>query len=351
MTAQLFLGQLRSVADSLPANDSLGDVLTELLAMVNGGTVSFTQNRAAANTLMLYKAPAGPAPAPGPGPAPAPARVLWGAHVTFKEKDVPSFVHELTHARVGLAYQADMINYAPGGTNIALEAFGGGAPPGAPADTVALLPASQIARRQGWYRAHCQQYLDENLRRISQWADVCDFTAPTPFMDARMKAETKRLTANPGDAAGMQRLAQLQADAPLYGYVMKSGKWRGADAINRTRLDDERQRKKDWIKERTNYGINGMGGLGDTHFEYDTVVNQMLYQMYLWGFRQTPAPVLAPAALQNHTNAGTVPAQFLYTLIAALATEAHQRRMAAGAIGRGAAAAINAPAVPIAAPV
>ena len=213
-----------------------------------------------------------------------------------------------------------------------------------------MVADSQIARRRGWYRAHCKQHLDQNLMNLRAWADVTDFTAAVPFMTQAMKNETKRLTADPVDVAGMNRLQTLQQEATLYGLVMKSRKTFGAKNVNRQRMEAEKLRKRDYIKERVNYGINGMGGLGDTHFEYDTVVNQMLYQMYLWGFRPTTPHAFTVIELQQRIAAGTVPATYLYELIGTLAREAHDRRVNADEIVDGAPPVIDAPAVAIGAP-
>lgn len=334
MTAQYFLAQMANHRNALPVNDTLYLVLDELLTMVGTGVVSFGAPSGAANTCGLYQgAPLAP--------------VLWGAHVNFKPHDSPSFVHELTHARCILCFQADMVNYAPGGVNTAANPpqYGTGNPPGAPPNTVAMLGPSMIERRQGWYRAHCKVYLDTNLQHLDAWADVTDFTMATPFMAAQKKAEIKRLTAHVANQADMDRLAQLQGELPRFGQVQKSRKFWKAKAINRQRVAGEVAHKKAYIKGRCDYGINGMGGLGDTHYEYDTVVNQMLYQMYLWGFRQTPAVVLSQLQLNQHIQNRTVPAAYLYQLIATLALDAHQRRMGNQQIANGAPAAIAAPAV------
>lgn len=347
MAAQDFLNQLQYAANALGGADTLGLILNELLAMTNTGVVSFGQPSAAANTVGLYKD--APVPPGGVAPIGPAAKVLWGAHVNFKPFDVPSFVHELTHARCVLCYQADMVNYAPGGVNLVVPVFGLGPPPGAPADTVAMVGDSQIARRQGWYRAHCKAHLDTNLMHLRAWADVTDFTPPIQFMDANMKAELKRLTAGVATLEEAARLQNLQADQNFYGLVMKSRKTFGAKAVNNQRLNAEKARKRAYIVERCNYGINGMGGLGDTHFEYDTVVNQMLYQMYLWGFRSVPAPVFTVVQLQQRIAAGTVPGEYLYHLVSTLAREAHLRRMAAAGIANGAPPVIDMPAIAIAA--
>ena len=90
-----------------------------------------------------------------------------------------------------------------------------------------------------------------------------------------------------------------------------------------------------------------MNGLGDTHNEYDTVVNQMLFQMHLWGFRADRVSPLTLTQQDQHVRDGTLPAMYLYDLIAQLAHEAHHRRMVAGGIVDGAAPTIMAPAAVI----
>lgn len=336
MAQDVFLDRMRQISRALPPTARVRLVLDELVAMVDGGTISFVETQGAANTMGLYKAGA-----------------LWGAHVNFKANEFPSFVHELTHARCILCYAADTINYAPGiAINIPL-AFGNAPPPGAPRDTLGLTEQCQNNRRNAWKRNHAKLFLDTNLGNLRAWAEVTDFTVPDPFMSATDKATIKQTTKamNKGNADAMKRYGQLNIEAQLRGQVQKSGKWRGADAINAQRLLDEKNRKKAFVLERINYGLNGMSGLGDTHNEYDTVVNQMLLQMYLWGFRVAPAlPALTLDQKAQHVQNNSLPAGYLYDMVSRLAEEAHLRRMAAQGIREGAAPTVTAPVVVIAAP-
>jgi len=61
-------------------------VLDELLEMVDSGVVSFVQTRAAGNTCALYRAQQAALNQPQ-----NPQLQLWGAHVNFKENDLPSW--------------------------------------------------------------------------------------------------------------------------------------------------------------------------------------------------------------------------------------------------------------------
>jgi hypothetical protein len=94
--------------------------------------------------------------------------------------------------------------------------------------------------------------------------------------------EKKRLKELKGN--GDIRLLDFLEDMNERGLVVKSNKFLKASEINKTQINMELTRRKNWIKDRINYGLNGMSGLGDVHFEYDTVVNQMLTQMHLWGY-------------------------------------------------------------------
>jgi len=109
MGAPEFLKEMKSASDTMPPTARMRLVLDELLKMVKDDNISFLETPGSANTVGLYK-----------------AGLLWGVNVTFKANDLPSFIHELTHARCILCYQAETVNYAPGGINGVAE--GGKAP-------------------------------------------------------------------------------------------------------------------------------------------------------------------------------------------------------------------------------
>jgi hypothetical protein len=244
-----------------------------------------------------------------------------------------------------LCYQADVVNYAPGGQNAVVPQYSESPLPGAPEGTFPLVEASANARRIGWYRPHCKVYLDTNLRNLGDWPDVTDFTAAKPYMKPEDKAKIKRLNANLTSKADVDRVTHFEQVQKHYGRVMKSRQPDGAKAENLKRVDAEKTRKSNWLKERCNYGINGMYGLGDSHFEYDTVINQMLYQMYLWGFRKKRPLQFSQLQLNQHVQDRTVPAEYLYDLIATLALDAHQRRVANAQIADGTNSPISRPPV------
>lgn len=334
MPEQAYLDQMSNVANALPPTARLRMVLDELLTFNDTGVVYFREDRFGANTASVYR-----------------GGRLVGARLQFKTGDVPSFVHELTHARCIMVYDAETINYLPGGNNAVQPQFSNGALPGAPADTRFLTNSEAV--RRAWERDHCKTFLDTNLQNLQAWANITDYSSPDPFMTAQEKQEFKQTTAtmNAGDQTAFVRFNELDAGNKLRGVVQKSRKWWGADRINAQRIQAEKKRKKDWIDERITYGLNGMSGLGNTHNEYDTVVNQMFYQMHMWGFRAYGLVPLTLLQIAAHARAKSLPAGYLYDQIGRLAEEAHLRRVAASAIRRGANPVITTPATIINPPV
>jgi hypothetical protein len=338
-----YLAKLAVDARALPNSDVMGQVLSELLEIVATGRVSFHPAIGAANSAPLYKRAKN---ADGTEAAPT----FWGAFVQCTDNAIASFVHELTHASCLLSYKAEMINYAPGGVNVVQVQVGHTPPPGCAEDLRGLTEDCQKARRAGWKRKQCGALLTLNLRRLEAWAKLCNFTTLTPFESAAAKAQHKDLTKkmSGGDMQAWTALTLLQTAQKDAGKVIQSRKYFGGKAINKTRLDEESARKRAYILDRCAYGLVGQGGQGDPHFEYDTVVNQMLYQMYLWGFREAHATILSDQQLRTHAMASTVPATHLYSLIAAMADEARlRRRRAFGQDERGQ---FEAPGNPIAPP-
>ncbi len=329
MGAPEFLKEMKSASDTMPPTARMRLVLDELLKMVKDDNISFLETPGSANTVGLYK-----------------AGLLWGVNVTFKANDLPSFIHELTHARCILCYQAETVNYAPGGINGVAEAFMPGGPPGAPTGTVCLTTQSQTDRRNAWKRPHCKVFLDTNLNNLKVWAEAADYSVPDPFMSVKEKKEMKDQTKamNKGNMQAMTKVGELELQAKLLGQVQKSNKWKGSKGINDDRIEAEKTRKSNWIVERITYGMNGMSGMGDTHNEYDTVVNQMMFQMFKWGFRLSRDRLLTQGELAQHFKDKSIPADYLYDRISKLAEEAHLRRMNAGGIIGGKAPTIMAPA-------
>ncbi|ELR67250.1 hypothetical protein C942_02759 [Photobacterium marinum] len=292
MTVSTKINEIESIAASLSSDSTLKKVLTELSGMYRRGDfrLSFSLTNGTANTMPLYSAD---------------DRKLVGAHVSFRD-DLPNLIHEMTHARVLECYRSDLVNYyCPDNNPIALE-FGKGSVPGAPIDTVSLIDTSLNNRRRARYRTNCKTTLEGNLNWLARVAESVDYSETNHKF---MSAENKRLLKMPMQTEeDMKRHCSLNAMMMASGFVQKSRKFMKANRINADRLGQEQGRKKSWIKERINYGMNGMGGLGDVHFEYDTVVNQMLLQMHLWGYEE------------SHE---------LFAAIGKLAQEAHERRESA----------------------
>jgi hypothetical protein len=319
-----YLEQLRVAKNMVPPTDTLGRVLTELLTLSANNKTFFNMTVGSANCVGLYKAGA-----------------PWGALVNFKTGNMPSFVHELTHASCFASYQKDLINYDPGHANAVPYAFTNAAIPNTPADTRACM--NEVERRRGWYTAESSDFLTKNLNNLDAWADVTDFKAPLPWLDAQkakqMALLEKNIAKGRGTVADMNRLQSMQSDNAAYG-VLIAPKKKSQQALA---LETEANRKRDYIKERIAYGKNGQGGMGDVSYEYDTVVNQMLYQMFMWGFRP-PARINPPLAmLAGLIEERKVPAQYLYGLIEDLAQDAYTRRAAAAQIAAGAAPTVRAP--------
>jgi hypothetical protein len=315
-----YVNDLKKVSGALSSNSRLNLVLKELLAMVDAQEIHFKSTPGSANTVALYDKA---------------AKTLWGALVPYKDGDLPSFVHELTHARCVLCYQADTVNYAPRKEIDVPEEFMSGAPSGAPPNTVSLTPDCQVKRRKAWEVPKNKTLLDTNLNNLRAWVEVTDFSSDDPFMSAQNKKAIKTATKqmNKGNMEAMKKSWQLNKDAEFRGQVQQSKTWRGSGDINKGRLDTEKQRKKDFILDRINYGLNGMSGIGNTHNEYDTVVNQMLFQMHAWGFRKEVHPTLTMIELAELTKTATVPVDFLYDQISRLAHDAYKRRKAAAGLG------------------
>ena len=300
MTAQALLQRMDRIKQAVPLRSALYLVMNELHGMANSDAYSVTYTAANnPNTVPVYSAEGYSGYSEDSG------HELIGAHVTFKD-DLPSFVHELTHARCIQCYKSETVNYAPSGPNMAVTTFGKGAMPGAPAHTVSLVAESIIARRKAWYRQDYKRILEGNLTRLKAIADVEDYEeTENKYMSREQK---RQLKAAPASVEQMNEQQTLAHEMQYQGRVQKTLRtWKAATA-NEARLQTEAARKKSWILERINYGKNGMGGLGDVHFEYDTVVNQMLVQMHAWGFDAESD---------------------LFSAVATLAQEAHERRMSA----------------------
>lgn len=221
--------------------------------------------------------------APNPNAMPlydAVSKKLIGAHVTYRKNDMPNFIHEMTHASVLKSYQCDLINYYCGTTNTVPLEYGSTKIDGSYDNTVSALGVSLISRRKAWYRSDCERTLQGNLQGLMRVAESGNYVqSPEPYMSVDEKKRLKELKGN-GDI----RLLDFLEDMNERGLVVKSNKFLKASEINKTQIYMELTRRKNWIKDRINYGLNGMSGLGDVHFEYDTVVNQMLTQMHLWGY-------------------------------------------------------------------
>mgnify|MGYP000197501545 CR=1 FL=1 len=300
MTAQALLQRMDRIKQAAPLRSALYRVMDELHSMANNALYSVTFTAANnPNTVPVYSA-AGYA-----GYSEDSGHELVGAHVTFKD-DLPSFVHELTHARCIQCYKSETVNYAPSGPNAAVMTFGQGAMPGAPAHTVSLVAESIIARRKAWYRQDYKLILEGNLTRLKAIAEVEDYEdTENKFMSREQK---RQLKAAPTSVEQMDEQQSLAHEMQYQGRVAKTLRTWKPGTENTRRLQTEAERKKRWILERINYGKNGMGGLGDVHFEYDTVVNQMLVQMHAWGFDDDSD---------------------LFVAVSALAQETHERRMSA----------------------
>lgn len=292
MVANQKISEIEKIMATLVPSSALRNVLGELTSMFRRESfhLSFSLTNGTANTMPVYSAS---------------EHALVGAHVSFRD-DLPNFVHEMTHARVLECYRSDMVNYyCPDNSLIPLE-FGSSPIPGAPANTVSLLEMSLNNRRRARYRTNCKTVLEGNLHRLREIAQVADYSeTPNTFMSPEQK---KILKAPIRTQEELDRHTSVSSMMAAVGLVQKSRKFIGSARINAERLDGEQERKKTWILERINYGLNGMGGLGDVHFEYDTVVNQMLVQMHLWGYKE------------SHD---------LFRAIANLAEEAHERRISA----------------------
>lgn len=329
MPSPVMLEQLKYVAGALAPTDTLGAILRELIAVAQNNC-SFRQSGGSANTVALYKNGA-----------------LWGQHVNFKPDDLPSFVHELTHASCLRSYQSDFINYMPPNTGgrPALDLTTAGAIPGAPADTQAC--KNETLRRQAVYNAGNKTFLELCLRNLEAWVNVAKLSTPNPFMskqDAKKLAEAQKQSTKKGATLDdFNKLVKIQGDNSFFGRLVPEKK----KSLQETKIAAEEQRKKDYLKERIAYGLNGMSGLGDVHFEYDTVVNQMLFQMYMWGFRPQSRWKPSLLVLAEEVRSSTVPGFQVYALIEDLAKEAYDRRTAAAQIANGAAPPITAPVVMI----
>ncbi|WP_261845177.1 hypothetical protein [Aliamphritea ceti] len=300
MTAQTLLQRMNRIKQAVPLRSALYQVMNELHAMANSDAYSVTFTAANnPNTVPVFSA------AGYSGYSADTGNKLIGAHVTFKD-DLPSFVHELTHARCIQCYKSEAVNYAQSRPNTAAMTFGMGAMPGAPAHTVSLVAESIIARRTAWYRQDYKLVLEGNLTRLKAIAETEDYEeTENKFMT---RVQKQQLKAAPTSVEQMNEQQTLAQEMQYQGRVQKTLRtWKPATE-NQLRLRTEAERKKSWILERINYGKNGMGGLGDVHFEYDTVVNQMLVQMHAWGFDAESD---------------------LFTAVSTLAQETHERRMSA----------------------
>lgn len=332
---------MRQDAQSVAHDSTIGLILNEMLQDVDAGRVFFRPGNNMPYTLGLY--------ANGTLPA-------THAYVAFKEADLPSFLHELTHARCVFCYQKESINYAPGGANAVVPAYANVPNGSAPNFGAAVRPpglgtmSNATEYRAGWHRDRYADLYRKNLKNLESWVPLVDFTPPDPFMSPAMKREMKELDkkADKAKAKGRQTLPQDDARfSELYyeqmktGVVQKSRKTFGAKAINAQRTRDERERKRQIINERIAYGLLNL------HNEYDTVVNQMLYLMHLWGFKWTVADQLDLQEVHNHCTNKTVPGSHLFKLIDTLAREAYNRRLAADpqSVLDGAAPEVQAPTV------
>lgn len=304
MTAQALIQRMQQIQNTTPVTETLSRVMDELVTMTATAGFSVTYTEANnPNTVPVYSAEGYSGYSADTG------HQLVGAHVTFKD-DFPSFVHELTHARCIQCYKSETVNYAPTGTNSKPLIFGQGAMPGAPVNTVSLKAESIIARRKAWYRSDYQSVLEGNLARLKLIAEGADYADNDH--DYMTRQQKRDLKATPTSVEQMNSQQKLAHEMQYQGRVAKTLRTWKAATENTRRLTTEAERKKRWILERINYGKNGMGGLGDVHFEYDTVVNQMLVQMYGWGFAA------------DHD---------LFTAVATLAEETHQRRVSAAGGG------------------
>jgi hypothetical protein len=325
MPATPYLNQLRVMKDLVPGTDILGEVLTELLAVSANNKTFFNITTGSANCVGLYK-----------------AGTPWGALINFKAGNIPSFVHELTHASCFESFKSDLINYSPKKANTVAYTFTNNSIPHTPNDTRAC--TNEPARRAGWHDLESGKFLTLNLNNLEAWADVTDFSAPLPWLDAmkvkEMSALEKTIKKGRGTIADMNKLQSMQADNQSFGVLVSPKKKKDRAAA----LQAEADRKRAYIKERINYGRIGMSGMGDVHFEYDTVVNQMLCQMFMWGFR--PSAPLAPSlpVLAAQVQSSAVPAGYFYGQLAIMARDAYARRRAALQIAAGTAPVVTAPA-------
>ncbi|WP_315983651.1 hypothetical protein [Aliamphritea spongicola] len=120
MTAQALLQRMDRIKQAVPLRSALYRVMDELYGMANSTAYSVTFTAANnPNTVPVYSAEGYAGYSEDSG------HELVGAHVTFKD-DLPSFVHELTHARCIQCYKSETVNYAPSGPNTAVMTFGKG---------------------------------------------------------------------------------------------------------------------------------------------------------------------------------------------------------------------------------
>jgi len=211
----------------------------------------------------------------------ADTHLLIGAHVSYKD-DLPNFFHEMTHAKVLESYDSDLLNYYCPTPCIIAPEFGSGPIVGAPVNTVSLTESNQGNRRRALYNNHNKTILESNLISLKNIVNKADFSnTDNIFMSPENKHLLKAPLTTPLD---MEKYSSTFNAMQSKGLIQASNKFMKKKSINKINLVAEQLRKKTWVEERINYAFCGMGGLGDVHFEYDTVINQILLQVYLWGY-------------------------------------------------------------------
>lgn len=336
-----YLRTMEKARDSLPPHDQLRDILAELLDVARSGQVFFNEVAAMANATPLYR----PGPAAAAPPAAA-AYQAWGAVVFFRKGNLPNFVHELTHAACIISYKAEATNYASGHANAVALALRDRAPAIAGVPDDARMSSNAEQRMIGWIDHDAAAFLELNLVNLAQWVDVTNFRAPTSWLDKVYVNQLESLQKKKRRTVDDQRrLDALQQKIEQRGLLIP----RSSRKAERDRqVAQEAARRAAFMHDRIMYGRQMIS------VEYDTVVNQMLMQMFLWGLRPQEDPVFERWQLVQRVRERTVPAQHLYALVRSLAHEAHWRR-AAARIGRtdwaripvGRAPAVRAPEHPI----
>jgi hypothetical protein len=315
---EAYLLTMEKARDSLPPHDPLRDILVELLDLARSGRVFFNEVQATANATPLYR-PGPTAPAPPAPPRPEDYQ-SWGAVVFFKKGNLPNFVHELTHACCIVSYKAEATNYLSGhGNRLALQ-LRDHAPAIAGVPDDARMASNAEQRMIGWIDQDAAVFLDTNLVNLAQWVDVTNHRAAAAWLDKAFVKQLDGLEKKKKKSVDEQKkLDALRQKIEQRGLLVpKSGK-----SEKDRQLVAEADRRKAFLHDRIVYGRQMI------HVEYDTVVNQMLMQMFLWGLRPLEDPVYERWQLLERVRDRSIPAQYLYNLVLTLAAEAYRRRTSA----------------------